>query len=104
MKRITGLGVATLALLLAGGCAVHTHRRFGPPPPPPPPRGMMMGHPHGGPHGAMVWVPGYQRWEGRHWRSVEGRWMKPPRPGMAWVPGYRERRGGGWIWIDGYWR
>jgi hypothetical protein len=61
---------------------------------------MVMGHPHGG----MVWVPGYQRWEGRHWRRMEGRWMRPPRPGMMWVPGYRERRGGGYVWIEGYWR
>lgn len=100
MKRFAGIAVAALTLLLTPGCVAHGYRRFGPPPPPPPPPGMMMG----GPHGGMVWVPGYHRWMGHRYRWEEGRWMRPPRPGMVWVPGYRERRGGGYVWIEGYWR
>lgn len=99
MKNLTGIGVVVLGALLGTGCVVRAHRGFGPPPPPPPP-GMMMDRGYG----RQVWVPAHDRWTGRHYRRVEGRWMTPPRPGMVWVPGYRERRHGGYVWIEGYWR
>ncbi|MCE5309970.1 MAG: hypothetical protein LLG20_20240 [Acidobacteriales bacterium] len=100
MKRYFGIGVVALALATTAGCAARGYSRFGPPPPPPPPREAMMYRHDGG----RVWVPGYRRWTGHHYRWVEGRWMRPPRLDMVWVPGYREHRGGGYVWIEGYWR
>jgi hypothetical protein len=97
MKKIIGIGILGLALSTTVGCAVRTYGHYGPPPPP---------------HGAMVyrgrpgyvWIPRYRRWEGDHYRWIQGRWVMPPRPGMVWVPGYRERHAHGYIWVEGYWR
>ena len=100
MKKLLGIGVFALALSTTVGCAMRGYGRFGPPPPPPLPREAMMGRSHAG----LVWVPGYNRWTGNHYRRVEGRWLKPPRHGQVWVPGYRAPRRGGHVWVEGYWR
>jgi hypothetical protein len=96
MKRLFGIGILALGLTAGVGCAAHRYGHYGPPPP----RAAIVVHGQAG----RVWVPGYYRWTGHRYRWVEGRWMRPPRPGMVWVPGYRARRGGGYIWIEGYWR
>jgi len=100
MKRLIEPGVVALALATAVGCAARGYARFAPPPPPPPPREAMMYRPQG----ALVWVPGYYRWDGHRYKWVRGRWVKPPRHGAVWVPGYWAERPGGRVWIEGYWR
>ena len=97
MKRLIVTGVVALALFTTVGCAVRSYGHFGPPLPP---REAMMGRSHAG----LVWVPGYDRWTGTHYRRVEGRWVKPPHQGQVWVPGYRAPRRGGYVWVEGYWR
>jgi hypothetical protein len=58
----------------------------------------------GSPSPRHVWVPGYQRWDGRRYVWVPGRWMLPPRHRSAWAPGrwVHDRRG--WYWSNGRWR
>jgi hypothetical protein len=94
MKRLLGIVIFVLALSTMVGCAARGYGRFGPP------REAMVERSHAG----SVWVPGYDRWTGDHYRSVEGRWMKPPRHGQVWVPGYRAPRRGGYVWVEGHWR
>ncbi len=96
MKKLFGIGMIALALTSAGCAARGYYGRYGPPPP----RAAVVVEAHAG----RVWIPGYYRWTGHRDRWVEGRWIRPPRPGMVWVPGYRAPRRGGYVWIDGYWR
>ena len=51
-----------------------------------------------------VWIAGYQRWNGRAYVWVPGRWAMPPRARAAWVPArwVHERRG--WYFVEGHWR
>jgi hypothetical protein len=95
MKKLLGIGVLVLALSTTVGCAARSYGRYGPQP-----RGAMVQRSYEG----RVWVPGYDRWTGRGYRRVEGRWVMPPRHGQVWVPGYRAPRRGGYVWVEGYWR
>jgi len=71
-------------------------------PPPPPPKQMRpVGRP---PQPGFVWTPGWQRWDGRRYQPMPGRWVRPPRHGAAWVAPTWNRRGNGWVFRDGYWR
>src|SRR5215467_11807993 len=69
--------------------------------PPPPVRVGVVGRP---PHPGFVWIEGYQRWDGRRYVWVSGRWVRPPRPGAVWVSPAWTRRGSGWVFRSGYWR
>ena len=51
-----------------------------------------------------VWVEGYQRWNGRAYGWVPGRWVLPPRARSAWVPGHWVHASRGWYFVDGHWR
>ena len=51
-----------------------------------------------------VWVPGYQRWDGRGYLWTPGRWAMPPRPRAAWQPGGWRHDRRGWFWVEGRWR
>lgn len=51
-----------------------------------------------------VWIPGYQRWDGRGYQWVPGRWDLPPRPRAVWVAPRWVHRGGGWVFVEGRWR
>ena len=71
------------------------------PPPPPPPNAAVVGRP---PHPGYVWTGGYQRWDGRRYLWVPGRWVRPPRSGAVWVNPAWNRRGNGWVFVPGRWR
>ncbi len=68
---------------------------------PPPP---VVERPYQAPGRGLVWIPGYQRWEGSRFVWVPGRWVRPPRPGAVWVPGQWRRTQLGWHWMHGHWR
>src|SRR5947208_12078075 len=40
-----------------------------------------------------VWVPGYQRWDGRSYAWVPGQWQRPPRANARWMPHRWVKRG-----------
>lgn len=92
--------VATSAILLSVGTAVAGAQlvvRIGPPPPP---RVEIVPRARNG----YVWVPGYQRWDGRRYVWVNGRYRRPPRRGGVWVAGEWRGERGGQVWHRGYWR
>jgi len=70
-------------------------------PPPPPPRGAIAVRP---PRPGFVWTPGYQRWNGRRYVWVPGRWVRPPRRSAVWVAPAWRPHGNGWTFRNGYWR
>ena len=51
-----------------------------------------------------VWVEGYQRWDGRAYVWVPGRWAVPPRVRAVWVPGRWVHEHRGWYFVEGHWR
>jgi hypothetical protein len=51
-----------------------------------------------------VWIPGYQRWSGRAYAWVPGRWALPPYAHAAWVPGRWVHERPGWYVVEGHWR
>ena len=51
-----------------------------------------------------VWIPGYQRWEGRGYVWVPGRWELPPRPRARWVEPRWQHRRDGYVFVEGRWR
>jgi hypothetical protein len=97
MKRFFSIGILALALTVGGANAAEVFVRVGPPPPR---REIVVRRPSP----RHVWIPGYYRWNGRHYTWVRGYWTLPPRPRAAWVPGYWTPRRGGNVWIAGYWR
>ncbi len=68
---------------------------------PPPP---VVERSYNAPGRGYVWVPGYQRWDGRRYGWTGGHWVMPPRPRAVWEPGRWDRTPGGWRWIPGRWR
>jgi hypothetical protein len=96
-KMKKGFLIVLSSLLLTAGLAQAQYVRVAPPPPvaerptPPPGKG-------------YIWIPGYQRWDGRAYHWAEGKWALPPRPHAYWVPGRWEKRPGGWVWVPGHWR
>jgi hypothetical protein len=52
----------------------------------------------------FVWVDGYQRWNGRAYVWVPGRWAVPPHPRAVWVPARWVHDRHGWYVVKGHWR
>jgi len=51
-----------------------------------------------------VWIGGFNRWDGRAYAWVPGRWERRPNPRAVWVaPRYVHRRDG-YVFYDGHWR
>lgn len=69
--------------------------------PPPPASVAVIGR---APGPGYVWIGGYQRWDGRAYVWVPGRWVLPPRPGVVWISPRWVHTGGGWVFHKGYWR
>lgn len=69
--------------------------------PPPPVHVGVVGR---APAAGYVWIDGYNRWDGRKYVWVQGRWVRPPRRGAIWVAPVWTRRNGGWVFRAGYWR
>jgi len=51
-----------------------------------------------------VWIPGYQRWDGRAYVWEPGRWELPPHAHAAWVAPRWEHRHNGYYFREGRWR
>jgi hypothetical protein len=51
-----------------------------------------------------VWIPGYQRWDGRGYAWERGRWELPPREHARWVAPKWNHRRDGWVFVEGHWR
>lgn len=52
----------------------------------------------------FVWVQGYYAYNGGRYGWVQGRWVRPPRPGRRWEGGRWESYRNGYRWHDGRWR
>ena len=89
-----GLGALGLALQVASGQVMVKER---------PPRAVSERRPPR-PGSDFVWVGGYQRWDGRRYVWMPGKWERPPSRGARWVPPKWDHRGGGWMFVDGRWR
>ena len=85
------------ALLLTVGLARAQFVRVAPPAP-------VFERPVPAPGPRYVWVPGYQRWDGRAYHWAGGRWVLPPRPHAVWIAGRWDARPGGYAWVPGHWR
>jgi hypothetical protein len=92
---------AICAVVLLGGVIGTAQQTVIRVAPPPPARVGVVGR---APGPGYVWVPGYQRWNGRGYVWVAGRWARPPRPGVIWVQPSYVHRGSTWVFHQGYWR
>jgi len=97
MKKLLLVAAASAMLSMPAAFAQRIVVREAPPP-------VLVEHPGPRPHAGWVWVPGYHRWDGRHYVWMGGRWAAPPRPYARWVPGHWRRSPQGWVWIEGHWR
>lgn len=70
------------------------------PPAPPPPVAEPVPQP---PAVGMVWVGGYQRWDGHRYVWERGHYDRPPHAKAHFVPGHWEARGRGRVWVNGHW-
>ena len=86
-----------LGTVLPIASAEAQYVRVAPPPP-------VVERPYAAPGRGYVWVPGYQRWDGRRYNWTGGRWVLPPRRAAVWVPGRWDRGPNGWHWVGGRWR
>ena len=93
LSLILAMSLAPAALMAQVGVVV----RVAPPPP-------VVEHFGPPPHRGWVWVPGYQRWNGRRYVWARGYWVHPPHPGSEWVAHHWEQREGGWVMVEGHWR
>jgi len=96
MKK-TIFAVLLAASLMPAAAMAQVIVHIGPPAPvyerpvPPPERG-------------VVWIPGYQNWNGRGYVWVPGHYEHPPRPHARWVPHRWVHRHGEWVMMEGHWR
>jgi hypothetical protein len=51
-----------------------------------------------------VWMPGYQRWNGRTYQWVPGRWGRTPHGRSQFTPAGWRRDARGWYFVEGSWR
>jgi hypothetical protein len=49
------------------------------------------------------WVPGYHRWNGRHYVWIRGRYERRPHHHARWAPAHWEVRGRMHVWVEGRW-
>ncbi|HEY0784887.1 MAG TPA: hypothetical protein VGD62_03390 [Acidobacteriaceae bacterium] len=89
--------VLAASLALASSLAEAQFVRLAPPPP-------VAERRIPAPDARYVWVPGYQRWDGRAYHWEGGRWVLPPHPHAFWVAGHWAPRDGGYVWVPGHWR
>lgn len=96
MKKFLLAAVAT-ALLGTSAAFAQVYVRVAPPPP-------IVEHRPVAPGPRYVWIGGFQRWNGRAYVWVPGRWVLPPRPHAVWVPGHWRMTPRGYRWVRGHWR
>ncbi len=89
------------ALMLGSACTTTTHGHMYVASRPPAP---VYETRHVSPGPGYVWIEGYQRWDGRGYSWVPGRWEHAPSAHATWVPGRWEHDRHGWYYVDGHWR
>jgi hypothetical protein len=72
-----------------------------PPPPPPPPQVIVVREPPPAPD--VIYVEGYQAYNGREYVWVPGRYERPPPRARQYVPPHWERRQRDSVYVEGYW-
>jgi hypothetical protein len=100
-QKFAATTLVMLSLALSAACAGSSGRLYVRVAPPRPVVEAAVVSPGPG----YVWVPGYQRWDGRAYVWVPGVWMRAPRARARWVPGHwAQDRRRGWYFVEGRWR
>ena len=86
--------------VLAGCAGQYSYGYVGYGPPPP----VAFGAVGVAPGPGFVWIDGYHGWRGGRYEWVQGRWVRPPRPGARWVRPEWRPEGRGWRFHEGNWR
>ena len=55
------------------------------------------------PDAGFVWIEGYWRPVGHHYKWVRGHWERPPYEGAYWTHPHYDHYREGWEWHEGYW-
>ena len=98
---LTGILLASAAMVACGGGYRANYVADSVPPPPAP---YVVGAVGYAPGPGYVWQGGYHRWDGNAYAWNAGRWAAPPRPGARWVAHRWVRRHGGYVFVEGRWR
>lgn len=72
--------------------------------PPPPPPAVVEAPPAAPPQAGMVWIAGYNRWDGRAYQWQRGHYERPPRAQARYTAAHWEARGHGKVWVNARWR
>jgi|SRR5215471_2797380 len=55
------------------------------------------------PNVGFVWIEGYWRPVGHHYKWVGGHWERPPYEGAYWTHPHYDHYREGWEWHEGHW-
>jgi hypothetical protein len=98
---LTGILLASSALVACGGGYRAGYVDYRVPPPPAPYAVGPVGY---APGPGYVWVDGFWNLNGGRWAWANGRWAVPPHPHAVWDADRWERHGHGWRYHRGHWR
>jgi len=98
---LTGILLASSAMVACGGGYRASYVAYSVPPPPAP---YVVGAVGYAPGPGYVWVDGFWNLNGGRWAWVNGRWAAPPHPHAVWERDRWERHGNGWRYHRGHWR
>jgi len=99
-RQLFAAAVLGVALTAASACAPPRGRVYVTAVPPAP----IVEVRRAAPGPAYVWVDGYQRWNGRAYAWVPGRWVAKPRAKATWVKGKWVKDRKGYYYVEGHWR
>jgi len=68
-----------------------------------PPPAVVYEEPGPPPEAEFVWVEGYWRPVGHHYKWVRGHWERPPFAGAYWTHPHYDHYQEGWEWHEGHW-
>ncbi len=68
-----------------------------------PPPAMVYEEPAPPPDAGFVWIEGYWRPVGHHYKWVRGHWERPPFEGAFWTHPHYDHYQEGWEWHEGHW-
>jgi hypothetical protein len=68
-----------------------------------PPPAIVYEEPGPPPAAEFVWIAGYWKPVGHHYKWVRGHWERPPLEGACWTHPHYDHYHEGWEWHDGYW-
>ena len=97
MRKLFLTSLVALVMGAGSAQAADIFVRVAPPP-------VVVEHHGHAPSRRHVWVPGYQRWDGRRYVWERGHWEVPPRRNARWIAPRWERRHGRYFFFEGHWR